>query len=172
MSIRLVKEFFDDATYGDQLVACYAIGWGITQEELDEYPHLQMAKGADDTGVIITFNTEEEGIETSLMVPTTTLSINPLNWCTDSTYGDASLNLGACFTDYDGTIVAEIPALTGAYLNAERGTLIVDSTITPAEYPPVLSIFEDGIYHLYDYLFFYRNLQENVTARIDAFVGA
>lgn len=168
MCIRLLKEFFDDETYQDQLVACYAIGWAVTQDEVDAYPHLQMAQGADDTGVIITFNTEAEGIESSLMVPTTTLSINPLNWCTDSTYGDATLNLGACFTDYDGAIVTEIPALTGAYLDPERGTLIVDDTITSEDFPPVLSIFADGIYHLYDYQFFYRNLQQNVALRVDA----
>jgi hypothetical protein len=35
-----------------------------------------------------------------------------------------------------------------------------------ADYPPVLDIFSDGVYHLYDYQFFYRNLQENVTQRI------
>ncbi|WP_409969375.1 DUF3089 domain-containing protein [Bengtsoniella intestinalis] len=171
LCMRLVEEFFDAEGYQDQLVACYAIGWGITQEEVDETPHLQLAQGADDTGVMITFNTEADGMDTSLMVPTTTLGINPLNWCTDSTYGDATLNLGACFTDYDGAIVSELPALTGAYLDAERGTLIVDDTITPEDYPPVLSIFADGIYHLYDYQFFYRNLQQNVTTRLDAFVG-
>lgn len=37
----------------------------------------------------------------------------------------------------------------------------LDDTITPQEYPPVLGIFEDGIYHLYDYQFFYRNIQSN-----------
>jgi hypothetical protein len=38
--------------------------------------------------------------------------------------------------------------------------------VTSEEYPPVLSIFESGVYHLYDYQFFYRNLQENVSARV------
>ena len=41
--------------------------------------------------------------------------------------------------------------------------------VTATDYPPVLSIFEDGIYHLYDYQFFYRNLQENVEARISEY---
>ena len=34
----------------------------------------------------------------------------------------------------------------------------------------MLSIFSDGIYHLYDYQFFYRNLQENVEARLNAYL--
>lgn len=170
MCIRLLKEFFQDEDYQSQLVACYAIGWGITAEELTEHPHLQMAQSEYDYGAIVSFNTENKGIETSLMVPESTLSINPLNWSTTSEYAPPSLNLGACFTDYDGAITAEIPNLTGAYLDENRGTLIVDDTITAQDYPPVLTIFEDGIYHLYDYLFFYRNLQENVAVRVDAYL--
>lgn len=167
MCLRLLKEF--NGLADGKLVACYAIGWGITQEELDQYPHLKMAEAANDLGGIITFNTEAEGIETSLTVPQTTLAINPLNWTTTSDYAPPELNLGACFTDYDANITMELPALTGAYLDPNRGTLIVDDHITPAEYPPVLEIFEDGVYHLYDYLFFYRNLQENVGTRVEEY---
>ena len=98
-----------------------------------------------------------------------TLSINPLNWRTDSTYADKSLNIGACFTDYSGSITKEIPKLTGAYLDPERGTLkAVD--VDPADYSN--SLFPDGVYHLMDYQFFYRNLQENVRVRTDAWLSA
>ena len=41
--------------------------------------------------------------------------------------------------------------------------------MTPEEYPAGLGMFEDGVYHLYDYQFFYRNLQKNVQTRIDAY---
>lgn len=73
--------------------------------------------------------------------------------------------MGACFTDYSGDIVTEIPQLTGAYIDSTRGALkVVDVTVE--EYPPVLPIFEEGVYHLYDYQFFYRNLQDNVATRV------
>ncbi|MEE0797258.1 MAG: hypothetical protein UIJ88_05440, partial [Anaerovoracaceae bacterium] len=112
-------------------------------------------------------------IDDSLIIPagTRTLAINPLNWKTDGTPASADENLGACFTDYDGNIVSEIPHLTGAYIDSERGALKV-TDISPEEYPAGLSIFEDGVYHLYDYQFFYRNLQENVKTRIDAYLKA
>lgn len=82
MSIRLLKDCFADEEVNDLLVACYAIGWSITEEELAEYPHLRFASGEDDTGVIVSFNSEAEGINDSLMIPagTRTLAINPLNW--------------------------------------------------------------------------------------------
>ena len=172
MCIRLLKDCFADESVNDLLVACYAIGWRITEEELAAYPHLRFASGEDDTGVIISFNSEAENVTDSLMIPagTRTLAINPLNWTTDGTPAGKAENLGACFTDYDGTIVTEIPQLTGAYIDDVRGALKVPD-VTPEEYPPVLDIFTDGIYHLYDYQFFYRNLQENVMVRLDAYLA-
>lgn len=170
LSIRLMKDYFTDEEKNSLLVACYAIGWSITEEELEQYPHLRFATGESDIGVIVSFNSEAESIHDSLMIPagTKTLSINPLNWRCDETIADKSLNEGACFTDYGGNIVTEVPHLTGAYIDLERGALKV-TDITPEEYPPGVDLFEDGIYHLYDYQFFYRNLQQNVQTRIKAF---
>ena len=147
-----------------------AIGWRITAQDVKDYPQLKPATGETDIGVIVSFNTEAENIQTSLMVPagTKTFSINPLNWKTDGRVADRTLNKGACFTDYSGNIVNEIPALTGAYIDSERGTLKA-TDVTADEYPPVLTMFENGIFHLYDYQFFYRNLQENVQTRIASF---
>ena len=170
MCIRLLKEYFDDPEVNKLLVACYAVGWRVTEEELTRYPQLQFATGEEDTGVIISFNSEAEGINGSLMIPegTKTLAINPLNWKTDSTPAERSENKGACFTDYDGNIKSEVPELTGCYIDPQRGALKV-TDVTPQEYPARLDLFEDGIYHLYDYQFFYRNLEENVQKRIEAF---
>ena len=171
MCLRLVKDFFAQDDRMEQLVACYAIGWRVTEDDLQEFPHLKMASGESDTGVIVSFNSEAETVTDSLMIPagTRTLAINPLNWKTDSTFADKSLNKGACFTDYSGSILTEIPELTGAYLDPIRGALKLPD-VSPADYPAGLSIFTDGIYHLYDYQFFYRNLQENVQTRIRTYM--
>ena len=163
--VQLLKDYFDNPEYSEKLVAAYAIGWRVTEEEIMEYPHLKMAEGMSDTGVIISFNSEAAGVTDSIMVPegTRTLGINPLNWKSDSTLADASLNIGACFTSYSGEIKKEISALTGAYLDPARGTLILPD-IDPAEYSN--SLFPDGVYHLYDYQFFFRSLETNVAHRL------
>ena len=174
MIIRLIKDYFGDEELRGRLVAAYAIGWRLTQQECDEYPWLQAAQGEGDTGVVIAFNSEAEGMTDSLMVPagTTTLAINPLSWTTTSEPASSELNLGACFTNYDGQVTEEIPQLCGAYIDPERGTLkITGDAVTPETYPAGLDIFEDGIYHLYDYQFFYRNLQENVGVRLEAYLA-
>ena len=172
LCLRLMKDYFGDGELGAQLVACYAIGWSITEEELAAHPHLRFASGADDTGVIIAFNSEAESVTDSMMIPagTRTLAINPLNWKTDGTPAQKEENLGACFTNYYGEIETEIPQLCGAYIDPVRGALKV-TDVTPEQYPAGLDIFENGIYHLYDYQFFYRNLQQNVADRLEAYLA-
>ena len=173
LSIRLVKDYFADEKVSNLLVACYAIGWRVTEAEVAQYAHLKVAQSETDVGVVVSFNSEAEDITDSLTIPegTKTFAINPLNWKTDSTPADKTLNKGACFTSYSGKIKNEIPELTGAYIDPVRGALKV-TDVTAEEYPPKLSIFEDGVYHLYDYQFFYRNLQENVGVRIAEYIGS
>ena len=59
-----------------------------------------------------------------------------------------------------------IPELCGAYIG-ERGELIV-TDVTASDYPPGLDVFPEGAYHLYDYMFFFTNLKENVAMRTAA----
>ena len=168
--LMLLEEHFSDPYLQERLIAAYCIGWKVTEEDLEGYPHLRMGERDDDTGVIVSFNTEAEGICDSIIVPAgvRTLSINPLSWRTDSSPADRSLNKGGCLTDYSGDVVEEIPFMTGAYIDPVRGTLrAVD--IDPASYEN--GLFPSGVYHLYDYQFFFRNLEENVAVRTDAWLA-
>ena len=171
MCLRLLQEFGAEPAVARRLVACYAIGWRITDQELRAYPHLKMAQGPADIGVIVSFNSEGPAVQESLLVPkgVRTKAINPLTWRTDNNYASALHNKGACFTDYSANIKREQPYFCGAWLDEARGTLKINSKITAQAYPPVLDIFAPGVFHLYDYQFFYRNLQENVKLRTSAY---
>ena len=172
MNLRLMKDLFTDEALQKRLIACYALGWRLTGEDTQTWPWLRAAQERTDTGVIISFNSEAENVKESEVVPAgvKTLSINPLNWRTDGVKAEKELNLGACFTDHEGKITDEIPALTGAYLDEERGTLKV-TDIDPEVYTATLPTLGPGVYHLYDYQFFYRNLQQNVQDRIQAYLS-
>lgn len=172
MCYRLMKEFFADKELADRLVAVYAVGWALTEDMTAEYPQLKAATGETDTGVIISFECEAEFVEDTFIIPkgTKALSINPLNWRTDGTLAAKEENLGACFTDYDGSVVKEVTALCGCYIDADRGVLKV-TDILSSDYPPVVPGLPDGAYHVYDYQFFCRNLQENVKARSNGYLA-
>lgn len=169
MTIRLLKEFYADKKYKDKLVAAYCIGWRLTKEEKKACPHLKIAKNEKDNGRMILFNSETAGIKESIMIPKNfkTYCVNPLNWKTNNKLADKKLNIGACFTDYSGKINKEIPQLTSAYIDKKRGCLVVPE-INPKEYPAHIVL--DGIFHVYDYQFFYRNLQANVKTRTEAYL--
>lgn len=155
-------------TRKDQMVACYAIGWNYTQADADS-SGFQGAKGESDTGVVVSYNTEAEYLTDSVMVPNGTenvLAINPLNWTTDSTPAGKGLNLGA--VTFEGVRVATTtPGLTGGYIDTERGTLkVADTDIQVSDYPDGKEAMGEGSYHMYDYTFFYTNLQKNVKTRL------
>lgn len=169
MCIRLMKDFCGNKSFDSRIIACYALGWRVTEEELSKHANIRMAKSEDDVGTIVCFDCESEDVKGTIIVPEgmKSLSINPLTWRTDSSYAEKTLNRGACFTDYSGEVTKEVPEFTGAFICPERGVLKI-SDVRPAEYAKVLDIFPDGAYHMYDYMFFYRNLQENVAKRIEA----
>lgn len=172
MCVRLLEEFFTDSKLNDQLIACYGIGWYVTEEEMAANPHIRFAEGEDDTGVLIMFDVESPDAEPCVTHPAdvNSLCINPLNWATDETPADASMNKGACFTDYSGSITREVPELTGAYIELPRG-IVIAPDVAPADYPAGLSFAGEGVYHVYSYQFYYRNLQENVATRIAAYLA-
>ena len=169
---RLLEEYFDDEELADRLVAVYAIGWPFTEEMTKEYPQLKAAQGETDTGVIVSFECESEDVNESFIVPADTkmLSINPLNWRTDGEVATKEENKGACFTDYEGTITSEVKELCGCYIDSERGTLKV-TDVSAEDYPPVIPNLPEGGYHVYDYMFFFRNLQENVAVRVESYLA-
>lgn len=170
MCYRLLEEYFGDEKLAQQLVAVYAIGWPLTEEMIQKYPQMKAAQCADDIGTIVSFECEAEEVSDTFIVPSGTkaLSINPLNWKTDSTPATKEENLGACFTDYSGSIVLDAGALCGGYLDEVRGVLKV-TDVSPADYPAIVPGLPEGAYHIYDYQFFFRNLQENVKLRVDAY---
>lgn len=166
MMKRLLKQY----DLGDKLIAAYMIGWNITDEDLAECSRLKMAEGELDLGVIISFCSEADYAETSVIVPETTNGINPLNWKTDGTKADKNSNLGSCFMAFDGSILEDHQKLCGAYLDEKRGTLKV-TDVSADKFVPDLGFLKPGDYHVYDYMFFYRNLEQNVQYRIMTSLG-
>ena len=171
MCLRLLKEFGNEDFVKDNMVACYAIGWRFTPQEAEKYPYIQPAKCADDLGKVIIFNSEAPEVTSSAIVPegVKTFAINPLTWNCGSEKAPKTLNAGARFTDYSGAVVREVPQLTGCYIDSERGTLKV-TDVDKKEFVPGLPLFNEGVYHIYDYQFFYRNLQQNVNLRVKTFM--
>ena len=172
LALRLMQKHFDDETLQSQLVAAYLIGWRIVEEDLRDFPHLKMAEGELDTGVIVSFNSEADFVTGSIIVPEGgyTYGINPLNWKTDDTLATKEENPGYCTLTMSGVAREPIPYITGCYRDQERGTIIpVD--ITPEEYPPKEDLFVEGCYHDYELNLYHVSVRENVKNRTEQYLS-
>lgn len=166
--IELIKNRFgDDEELRSQMVAAYLIGYTVTDDDLKK-AGVAAAEGRDDTGVVITYNTQSPTSVGGPMLMEGAHCINPLNWKTDSTYANASENLGARFyDDATGEFLREVVNYSDAQINMETGALT--TTIPKGENLDIGS-YPEGVYHRYDYAFWYRNLEQNVGERIAAYL--
>lgn len=155
------------------MVAAYVIGFSITKEDLAACPYLKFASGENDTGVIVSWNTEgpknaEENAQNVVVLPNG-ISINPLNWKLDETYAPASENLGSLVhNEKTGELeIADIGA--DAQVNPARGVVVTNAKAEKLSEELIAIAAEffgpDGR-HANDYTFYYNNIKENVAKRI------
>ncbi len=146
----------------DRLVAVYAIGWSITHADLKQI-QLPLAETASQTGAVITWNTIAAGGKSPVLRPGA-LCVNPLDWSTSPTEVPASLNHYAQIRLKDGS-TKRIPNFTSARIDPASGGLVIPVPSVDAQLDHGMGI---GVYHQYDYDFFYGSLAENVKTRCNA----
>lgn len=168
-SLFLLSDYFKaHHDYYQRMVAAYIIGYSVTSDYLAKYPHVKFATGADDTGVVISWNTEgpgNSGQHNAVLLPNA-IAINPINWKLDATKADVTENLGSLDDNNQVGV-----GIADAQIDTERGSVIC-TTVDPAVYSiPAPAIFGPECYHGYDYGFYYANIRENAKKRIEAYLG-
>lgn len=139
--------------YLERMVAAYIIGYSVTEEYLERNPHLKFAQTSEDTGVIISYNTEGPGNKDAFncVVRDGAISINPINWKLDDTYAT------------NGTVDAQI--------DTERGVVVCTTMENTPEMKEALAeYFGEESFHLFDYDLYKGELQKNVVDRIESFM--
>lgn len=161
-----------------KLVAAYVIGYSITGEYLAQNPQLKFATGPSDTGVIISYNTEAPVMLASNPVTMPGgIAINPITWTTSEEPAAAGRNLGgiqvnpqtgAAVTDKSGNPV-KVEHYADAQVNKARGVVIC-STADPTQLAPGNKALEVGIYHPYDYPFYFFDIRANAAERVEEYL--
>ena len=162
--------------YYDRMIAAYVLGFGVTQDELDKYPHLKFAQGEDDTGVIISWNTEgpENRGKKSILVPPRSLAINPINWKRNDTYAPVEENLGSRIYNMEtGEYIVTKPGVADAQVDTERASVICttlpDYYVTSEGLSGLENPFGPASLHGMDYDAYFYNLVANVRARVEKY---
>jgi hypothetical protein len=162
-----------------RMIAAYVLGYSITPDYLAKNPHLKFATGPDDTGVIISYNTEAPTIEgTNGVVLPGAMVINPINWVTDEAPAAASENLGSIMLNADGSVVENADGtyqvaknFADAKIDLAKGVLIC-STVDVDQYAPGGGTFGRGIFHTFDFPFYFYNIRQNAQNRVEKFQAA
>ncbi|MBP6872985.1 MAG: DUF3089 domain-containing protein [Bacteroidales bacterium] len=146
-----------------RMIAAYVIGYPVTQAYLTANPHLKFAERADDTGVIISYNTQSPAVipgHNPVVSDIVGLVINPITWTRDETPATTDEGLGSYMPDQEGVFV-QVPQYADARIDTGQGVLICSTAVDSTLYLG----FGPGVYHSYDYPFYYFNLRENAGLR-------
>lgn len=150
-----------------RMVAAYVIGYSVTGEYLAKNPHLKFAEGPDDTGVIISYNTESPDVVpgTNIVLTAGGIAINPITWTRDETLAPAAKNLGSIMPA-DGVFVP-VSHYADARVDKAKGVVICSTADVDKLFRP--GAFVKGVFHSYDYLFYYYNLRQNAANRVEKY---
>lgn len=155
--MELLKEM-DEDTF-QRMIAAYAIGISVTET----HPHIVAAKGADDTGVTICYNSVRNKDCVMRGWKKSSLAINPVNWRTDST-------MVTLITEPSPLLpVAEQKKDTMTiHLDTATGLLMVEGYTAQDYMLPLLGI--EGNYHTREIWLYRQQLRENMELRANRFL--
>lgn len=170
---ELLRREFGKGKYDKQFVAAYLPGFSLVHDDFIIFPHLKLAKHADDLGVIISYNTSAKGLRRMRVIRKNALCVNPVSWSLSQDHAPKSLNEASVLFEYKKFSISK-KQFTGAYVDKKKGTLMIDDDA----FYELLHIrigFLNWILmnkrslHMLDIALFHRNLQHNVQKRIAKF---
>jgi len=155
----------------NRMIAAYVIGYSVTEDYLAKNPHLKFAEGPDDTGVIVSYNTQAPVIagKNPVLLPGA-IAINPISWTREETPATAGENLGSVVLSDDRIVSENAKDYADARVDKAKGAVIC-TTVDPDTLPPKDLLFGKGVFHLYDYSFYYYNIRENAANRTRNFLN-
>jgi len=171
---NLLSEYMEEnPKVYERMVAAYVIGYSISPDYLAQNPHLKFAEGPDDTGVIVSYNTEAPTVEgTNPVILPNGIAINPITWTRTEELATAAENLGSIALNPDGTAVLNaegkiVPVKNFADARVDKAKgVVICSTVDVNVFSPGNSLFPKGVYHTFDYPFYYFDIRENAASRV------
>ena len=148
--VELLREMPD--SLHSRMVAAYVLGWKITARDLADAPCILPAKGPDDTGVTVCYNSVREPEDANPMVSGgNDVAINPVNWCTDAT----------------PAVLFDTLTVT---LDPSSNLLLVDGYQGTANLLP--PYFGEGCYHTMEIRWYGESLRGNIAERCRSYLSS
>ena len=163
--IEILKQEISRDLY-KRLVAAYAIGFPVTQDEMEKNRYIIPAQKEDDYGVTIVFNSVSDITGISPLLKDSWMCINPLSWSVGEEEADSVLHKGALFINKSKEINRELKEKISAKIDKEHNILIVKG-VDPQKYyiPKSGLIFPKGSFHNCELNLFFENIRQNIDQR-------
>ncbi|MDD5678629.1 MAG: DUF3089 domain-containing protein [Kiritimatiellae bacterium] len=154
-----------------RMIAAYVIGYPVTAQYLADNSYLKFAEGPGDTGVIISYNTQAPvvPIANPILWGLVGTVINPLTWARTEILATTNQGFGSFMPDTNGVYV-RVPQYADARIDIARGVLICSTADTNA-LGRINTLARFGIYHNFDYPFYYFNIRSNAANRIQNYLN-
>jgi pimeloyl-ACP methyl ester carboxylesterase len=157
-----------------RMIAAYIIGYSVTDDYLTAHPYLKFAQGPDDTGVIVSYNTEAPDVAPGanpVLYAGVGRVINPITWTTDATEAGTAQGLGSFMPNPQTGQFQQVPQYADAKIDKDRGVLIAAAPNENLMFA-MSGTLGKGVYHSFDVQFYYFNLQANAANRAAKFLAA
>ncbi|MBK5262469.1 MAG: DUF3089 domain-containing protein [Peptostreptococcaceae bacterium] len=156
-----------------RMIAAYVIGYPVTAAYLANNPHLKFAEGPNDTGVIISYNTQSPGVvppNNPVVSNIVGLVINPISWTRSETVATTNQGLGSFMPNSVTLKFEQVPQYADAKVDIKNGVLICASANSNDLYK-YTKHFGMGVYHSFDYPFYFFNIRANAANRATKFLN-
>ncbi len=156
-----------------RMIAAYVIGYPVTAQIIADNPHLKFAEGPDDTGVIISYNTQAPDVVPGVnpvLSGLVGLVINPITWTRTETLATTAGGLGSLMPDPATLIFSPVPQYADARVDIANGVLICTTADEDGLYALTQHGFPRGVYHSFDYPFYYFNIRANAQNRVNKYL--
>jgi hypothetical protein len=173
-----VIKFCPEITRANGFAAAYLIGIpNLSLKKLERDfagRDISPAKSADDTAVIVVWNTQTKDAASTMFTGKGSFAINPLNWKTDATPAYSVQNLGSVFYNFEepdkSKRITEYTNYCGAVIDLNKGALIVDFPVN--SFYDTYALMGNGICHCNDIWFFAENLAQNAANRVKKLINS
>lgn len=139
-----------------RMIACYTLGYRLTETDL-QHPHIKAAKGAEDNGVVVSFNsTQTKDAIWPFVSEGAVTCMNPMNWQTDAT--------PATFTFKESTNEVYVDEDSHVLIVKSDNPSIFDSSYDAAPFFEQAGISRKNLHH-WDLLFYASHIHDNALLR-------
>ena len=155
-----------------RMIAAYVIGYPVTAQCIADHPHLKFAQGPDDTGVIVSYNTQAPDVAPGVnpvLSGLVGIVINPITWTRGETIATTAEGLGSFMPDPATLIFSPAPQYADAKVDIANGVLVCTTANESGLYKLTQRALPKGVYHSFDYPFYYYNLRENAQNRVNKY---